>query len=239
MKKTQKIQFRFLLKMACILCLIFFNLSCGLDVIEYYEPPIQGFTPQYDKIDLTERYITFWTNNSENTSSSFKGTNVFYKIYNSSSDADSDREKLHFLSENDYTSSVVEKLLSKSESGGYGYSKLNNSDVLFPKSGFTNYLVKIDFTDPDGNYKMEGNINESIPKRVIKENNNAGQPFLFNFDSSYWQYNSERDTDIKYNSNSTEDKWYVQFFAASVGLSNTYTEQYSNIVYLGCVAFDK
>lgn len=234
MKKTQKIQFRFLLKMACILCLIFFNLSCGLDVIEYYEPPIQGFTPQYEKIDLTERYLTFWTNNSENTSSSFKGTNVFYKIYNSSSDVESDRSKLITLSENDYTSSIVETMEKT-----YGYSKLNNSHNLFPKTGLTNYEVRIDFTDTDGNYTITYNGNNLTPLRVITDSNNGNVPFLFNFDSSYWQYNSERDTDIKYNSNSTEDKWYVQFFAASVGLSNTYTEQYSNIVYLGCVAFDK
>ena len=105
----------------------------------------------------------------------------------------------------------------------------NNSNILCPKSeSGSDYDVRIDFTDSN-RFSLIINGDEQKPLRAVENKE-------FNFYSSYWTYDNERDFDVKYNSSSATDVWYVQFFAASVGLSSTLNEQYSNIVYLGCIS---
>ena len=212
-----------------VLCLVFFNLSCGLDIIEYYEPPYVTINPpEPENIDSNQKYILFSTNNSENTSISFKGTNIFYKIYNNREDARNDRDRLKSISQNDYSGTSAETLITN-----YKYAMLNNSNILCPKSeSGSDYDVRIDFTDSN-RFALIINVDGKEEQKPLLR---AVENYEFNFDSSYWSYDSERDFDVKYNSSSATDVWYVQFFAASIGLSSTLTEQYSNIVYLGCIS---
>ncbi len=225
MIKTQTKKIMVFATCILVLCLVFFNLSCGLDIIEYYEPPYVTINPpEPENIDSNQKYISFRTNNSENTSISFKGTNVFYKIYNNREDARNDRDRLKSISQNDYSGTSAETLITN-----YKYAMLNNSNILCPKreSG-SDYDVRIDFTDSN-KFALIINGDEQKPLRAVEN-------YEFNFDSSYWTYDNERDFDVKYNSSSATDVWYVQFFAASIGLSSTLNEQYSNIVYLGCIS---
>lgn len=225
MIKTQTKNIKVFATCILVLCLVFFNLSCGLDIIEYYEPPYVTINPpEPENIDSNQKYISFRTNNSENTSISFKGTNVFYKIYNNREDARNDRDRLKSISQNDYSGTSAETLITN-----YKYAMLNNSNILCPKreSG-SDYDVRIDFTDSN-KFALIINGDEQKPLRAVEN-------YEFNFDSSYWTYDNERDFDVKYNSSSATDVWYVQFFAASIGLSSTLNEQYSNIVYLGCIS---
>ena len=225
MIKTQTKKIMVFATCILVLCLVFFNLSCGLDIIEYYEPPYVTINPpEPENIDSNQKYISFSTNDSENTSISFKGTNVFYKIYNNREDARNDRDRLKSISQNDYSGTSAETLITN-----YKYAMLNNSNILCPKreSG-SDYDVRIDFTDSN-KFALIINGDEQKPLRAVEN-------YEFNFDSSYWTYDNERDFDVKYNSSSATDVWYVQFFAASIGLSSTLNEQYSNIVYLGCIS---
>ena len=225
MIKTQSNKIMVFATCILVLCLVFFNLSCGLDIIEYYEPPYVTINPpEPENIDSNQKYILFKTNNSENTSISFKGTNVFYKIYNNREDARNDRDRLKSISQNDYSGTSAETLITN-----YKYAMLNNSNILCPKSeSGSDYDVRIDFTDSN-KFALIINGDEQKPLRAVENKE-------FNFDSAYWIYDNERDFDVKYNSSSATDVWYVQFFAASIGLSSTLTEQYSNIVYLGCIS---
>lgn len=225
MIKTQTKKIMVFATCILVLCLVFFNLSCGLDIIEYYEPPYVTINPpEPENIDSNQKYISFSTNNSENTSISFKGTNVFYKIYNNREDARNDRDRLKSISQNDYSGTSAETLITN-----YKYAMLNNSNILCPKSeSGSDYDVRIDFTDSN-RFALIINGDEQKPLRAVEN-------YEFNFDSSYWTYDNERDFDVKYNSSSATDVWYVQFFAASIGLSSTLNEQYSNIVYLGCIS---
>ena len=227
MIKTQTKKIMVFATCILVLCLVFFNLSCGLDIIEYYEPPYVTINPpEPENIDSNKKYISFRTNNSENTSISFKGTNVFYKIYNNREDARNDRDELKSISQNDYSGTSAETLITNNK---YKYAMLNNSNILCPKSeSGSDYDVRIDFTDSN-RFSLIINGDEQKPLRAVENKE-------FNFDSSYWTYDNERDFDVKYNSSSATDVWYVQFFAASVGLSSTLNEQYSNIVYLGCIS---
>lgn len=230
MIKTQTKNIKVFATFILVLCLVFFNLSCGLDIIEYYEPPYVTINPpEPENIDSNQKYILFRTNDSENTSISFKGTNVFYKIYNNREDARIDRDKLKSISQNDYSGTSAETLITN-----YKYAMLNNSNILCPKSeSGSDYDVRIDFTDSNRFALIKNRDGKEEQKPLLRAVENKE----FNFDSSYWTYeNEQRDFDVKYNSSSATDVWYVQFFAASVGLSSTLTEQYSNIVYLGCIS---
>ena len=145
MIKTQTKNIKVFATCILVLCLVFFNLSCGLDIIEYYEPPYVTINPpEPENIDSNQKYILFRTNNSENTSISFKGTNVFYKIYNNREDARNERDRLKSISQNDYSGTSAETLITN-----YKYAMLNNSNILCPKpkSGSDDYDVRIDFTD--------------------------------------------------------------------------------------------
>lgn len=229
MIKTQTNKIMVFATCILVLCLVFFNLSCGLDIIEYYEPPYVTINPpEPENIDSNQKYISFRTNNSENTSISFKGTNVFYRIYNNREDARNDRDRLKSISQNDYSGTSAETLITN-----YKYAMLNNSNILCPKpkSGSDDYDVRIDFTDSN-KFALIINVDGKEEQKPLR----AVENYEFNFDSSYWTYDNERDFDVKYNSSSATDVWYVQFFAASIGLSSTLTEQYSNIVYLGCIS---
>ena len=200
-------------------------------ILVLYEPPYVTINPpEPENIDSNQKYISFRTNNSENTSISFKGTNVFYKIYNNREDARNDRDELKSISQNDYSGTSAETLITNNK---YKYAMLNNSNILCPKSeSGSDYDVRIDFTDSN-RFALIINVDgEEEQKPLLR----AVENYEFNFDSSYWTYDNERDFDVKYNSSSATDVWYVQFFAASVGLSSTLNEQYSNIVYLGCIS---
>ena len=164
MIKTQTKNIKVFATCILVLCLVFFNLSCGLDIIEYYEPPYVTINPpEPENIDSNQKYISFRTNNSENTSISFKGTNVFYKIYNNREDARNDRDRLKSISQNDYSGTSAETLITN-----YKYAMLNNSNILCPKreSG-SDYDVRIDFTDSNKfALIINGDEQKPLPKHI-------------------------------------------------------------------------
>ena len=174
MIKTQTKNIKVFATCILVLCLVFFNLSCGLDIIEYYEPPYVTINPpEPENIDSNQKYILFKTNNSENTSISFKGTNVFYKIYNNREDARNDRDRLKSISQNDYSGTSAETLITN-----YKYAMLNNYNILCPKpkSGSDDYYVRIDFTDSNS-FALIINGEKQKPLRAVEN-------YEFNFDIS-------------------------------------------------------
>lgn len=222
-------KYRFFFIIISLLCLNFFNLSCGLDNIEYYEEPIPlniAYLSEDGIDNIALRTFSFSTNNVDNNSSAyFKGTGVFYKIYNSYEKADSEGTALKNLAANDISYSSANSMI---KSYPYYYKPINDNSFLFGKETY-NYEVSFDFTNPDGNYSIIRNndlANPIIPKRQ------NGQTFDFTDKDNLPK---EGDNDFDYVISISDEGYYVQFFAVSVGLSQTLTEQYSNIVYLGCI----
>ena len=228
-------------------CLIFFNTSCGLDT--FYElpgPKNTIHTPDCSSIDYSENYFEFFTLEKEendylDNGIKFQGTEVYYKIYGSSSRLQSEADDLiTTANREDSNSSAAEKLIQS-----YHFQPLRGLDhydvnVLVP-SKWDNQRITIRLSDYSGLYLSQITAdgkpiygNENSP-RVIPVRNLPDKT-SFNF------RNSDPDTipvsdDVDVNtSGSSSSVWYVSMFAVAIGQDASYSPIYSNILYLGSVA---
>jgi len=236
------------IKFFCFSICLFF--SCGLDVIIYIEPPeVYNYRPElYGEIfdiDWENRYFEFLTNERGNADiSEFIGTSIYYKIYNSYSTMDSEKNKLKVLSNEDKTSSRAPTQLIE----GYNYCLLNNRIPLV-QSRKKDQKVLIRLTDyyvenyqeallkgeeaQAARIEIDGNF-YSLPVRV-----DGKSTFNFGRDGENDLVPTKDDIDVKYDSTTTEEGiWYVCMFAVGVGIDETFNDIYSNILYLGTVAID-
>lgn len=228
-KKARKIKLVFF-KIASFMCLFLFN-SCGLEVIDYYYPPNPSDNAYIEPSSLSEQKITFFTNASSNTSPFYKGTKVYYRIYNDEQKAKSDRQALtSYVTDSSTSYYAFERLTST-----YKYQKLNNSDTLFLKNSPPKEEVILDFTtiNTEGS-EARATYNENTFDIFRIVQNYKKEYLSFNLGSDY-SYNAEVDIDIEYTSDSASSSWYINFFAVNFGISETFTEQYSTITYIGSV----
>lgn len=241
---------------------LFFLTSCGLDTYIVVDSPTNVINPpSYTTEDYNNECFEFWTNDSGVASypSDFKylGTQVYYKIYGSSSTLASEVSYLQNLANDSENSArAPDKLLNPTSSGGYGYQALqstnvSDSSVLIPYvDGKLTQNVYIRLTDyqnleefsarilVDGKF-LGGSSVKTVPVRFEND-------LSFNFgrtgenDKKPVPYDSstgEGDLDVK-GPVPSDGVWYVAMFAVGVGRDVTYTMQYSNILYLGSVAID-
>jgi len=244
---------KYILLLLSVICLFLFNTSCGLDVFYVISAPYEiVHRPSYDSTDFSDRYFSFWTNEPVSTTGfSFQGTDVYYKIYNNVDNMTSEVNTLQSLSNSETTSSTsANKLIDPSTGGGYGYSKLKvqeyYNEPLIPYTG-SNQKVYIRLTDyqnleeysariliggSDGS-NLYGSASKTIP---VRDNR-----YSFNFGRSGTndKVPLSIDSDVKYNSETSDTKWYVAMFAVSVGYDTSYVSVYSNILYLGSVTIDQ
>lgn len=257
-------------KLKCFLTnLVFFIIplfvltSCGLDTYVIIDSPTTVINPPiYTTEDFTNECFEFWTNDSGASSypSDFKylGTQVYYKIYGSSSTLNSEVSFLQNLSnDSENSTKAPDKLLNPTSSGGYGYQPLQatnveNNSVLIPYvEGKLSQKVYIRLTDyqnqddfsarilVDGKY-LNGFSKKSVPVRYEND-------LSFNFgrdgenDKKPIPYSSSTgsgDLDVNASSIPSNGVWYVAMFAVGIGRDVNYSMQYSNILYLGSVAID-
>lgn len=233
---------------------LIFLTSCGLDTyIVVDSPTIVINPPSYTTEDFNNECFNFLTKDSSiYYPSDFKylGTQVYYKIYGSSSTLDSEVSYLQNLANDSENSArAPDMLLNPTSSGGYGYQALqstNDSDssVLIPYvDGKLTQNVYIRLTDyqnleefsarilVDGKF-LGGSSVKTVPVRF--ENDLS---FNFGRTGENDEKPVEGDLDVK-GPVPSDGVWYVAMFAVGVGRDVTYTPQYSNILYLGSVAID-
>ena len=106
-----------------VVCFILFNISCGLDTFYVIDPPYSGSNkPSEDEtssgtsLGYAERYFSFQTNEKNVSGFTFSGTDVYYKIYKSSSVMKSELSNINSLTA---TSNASDKLIHT-----YKYQKL-------------------------------------------------------------------------------------------------------------------
>ena len=94
-------------------CLIFFNLSCGLDTFYVIDGPTNVVhKPDCSSIDYSDNYFDFYTVDKEYESVKFLGTDVFYKIYKSSARLNSEADDLITLAnKSDSTTAAAERMI--------------------------------------------------------------------------------------------------------------------------------
>lgn len=236
MKKTQvnKNRIKIIFFFIC-LCLFLFNSSCGLEEYIIIDEPLRDKITEINS-SYSDKYFQFRTN--EDNSSFFKGTNVYYKIFNSISALD------YSSIENLITDEKKSEAFNKLSNNGYKLLKTDNpSDYLIPKNKNSNLSqsVYIRLTD----YYDE----EDFSAKVLVDNMYIGKPLrtdgslTFNFgktgpnDLLPGSNSSIEEKD--YNDSTSNGIWYVSLFAVSEGLDTTLSPLYSAPVYLGTVSIEE
>mgnify|MGYP003299464603 CR=1 FL=1 len=239
------------IKFFCFSICLFF--SCGLDTFYVIPSPLEcNFTPIVSDLSsynpsfgIEIRYFDFYTNEEsydEIESFNFLGTSIYYKIYNSLSQLNNDRYELERLANSDETSVYAPSKLIET----YKFCLLNNREPLIPYKG-KNQNVYIRLSSYENNLRYSSRILIDKDFEEATQNDTYLIPlridgkFTFNFGRAGENDNVPQsdDIDVKYSPTSTQEGvWYVSMFAVAVGMDETFTKTYSNILWLGSVAID-
>lgn len=235
-------------------CFFVFGLlqfSCGLDV--YYEiesPTIVLHEPSYNS-SFGERYFTFETNEVENSQLqgfAFKGTNIYYRIYDRVEDLNRDRSSLDSLANNainnvSTVSTAAEKLIQTRTTGGFGYQKLGKStnvtpEILIPcdADNPSNRRIRIRLTNYGPVSEFHAIIDVESDSSYVPVRCN-GKSFDFGRHGSNDAMPVQGDEDYSYSESGSDIK-YVAMYALGTGYDTNVSIYYSNILYLGSVSID-
>lgn len=220
------------------------TMSCGLDVYYILDPSIINIVVNDDSDSLNNIY-NFKTDDSSNSSSPIAvGTEVYYKIYNSATTRDTDKNTISAANKI-YSEAGFEKL----ESLGYQSLKTNNNTEPLIPIGNTDQTVNIRlFTEGTSsdpyvpNITLNSVISENtIPLRYNGDTFDFGKGDLYglinksNYESPYPK---DGDDDVKFTEGESESIWYVQAYSVSIGRDSNFTTKYSQLLYLGYISID-
>ncbi len=241
----------FILGAGCLFLFIFSFISCGLDVYEVIPSPTSLIhQPDYNTEDSFEKYFNFQTNENFTLANYvFLGTEIYYKIYNNVSTMSSERSTLESLASSTTSANSADRMISS-----YGYQPLlfsRKSSVSIPSSSDNkNRQVYIRLSNYQDDSSFSARIAIGGKEIVAGKDGYLGVPlrttesgsirtFDFGRDGDTNSEPLETDIDVKYSSTATETgKWYVQLFAVGVARDNSFSLNYSNVLYLGAVTID-
>lgn len=231
--------------------LIFFILpccfygSCGLEEVTVVDEATVTYNyPSYSSDDYTTFYCEFLTN-EENQLDSFKGTNIYYKIYNNTSTLVSERSSINNVNTSS-NGSLSAKRMIEYEYQELGKYPTDGESYFIPSEGRNRrvYFRIYDCGDGDdlkADIKISGSSISRIPYRYSLD---KSFDFFDNDDSD----DSDKidvepangDKDYEYSSTATySDRYFVQFFAVGVSWDTSSTNSpqrsYSLVLDLGAI----
>lgn len=253
MKKThgnKKMHFNASLFCVCLLFLTPLLCTCGLDKYEYIEAPDSLLHRPYENSPFNEMYFEFKTKATSN--SNFRGTAVYYRIYNSLSKMNTDVSNITtYIYSEDNKAKAAEKLLETNEKNqGFKpllYKDFNEAILIDDKNydAKDSHNIKIRLSD----YQYyEGDEDSAFMAQIVFDGKEASlkRPVRYtdNLTFNFGRYSietkshkpQEEDLDVCYSETTSEDdenKWYVPMFAVGVTMDASYTYNYSVPLYLG------
>lgn len=251
----------FSLVVCFLLCTL--TTSCGLDVYDVVleTPYSTGHYAYYTSSDYTENYFSCMTyEGSPNVSSAtfkFKGTAIYYKIFNNYSTMASYQSAVSALNTDSNYTSAIELMI---DTQGYKQLKVSTGSITpLIKATGSNQYVYIRLTDysTSTDYQQGICVGSSVMSTytagnaltyngtVVYPRRYINSSYTFNFggngsscDSATDKVPTSSDEDVCYSSTtSTSGTWYVDMYAVSVGVeTDTWTTSYSKVLHLGSVA---
>ena len=234
-----RIRLLFLLAVIVLLCM-----GCGIESYIYLYPIKQYLI--LPSSDDPYNYFSFKTSDAANienyANGYFKGCEVFYRIYNSTSARDSDYSAISSYTSNDEDND------STPSANAYSYLINTKSYVrmtcqnrqetpLIPAStDSSNQIVSIRLYAATSAYTEEITINDTsygLALRTIDGISKDAAEYTFDYDEI-----DKNDSDVKYStstSNDAEGKWYVVAYAMAWGYDESFQNLYSVPYYLGYV----
>lgn len=229
-------------KTAVLALVLIVSMSCGIDTISYLSGNPRSISTGVSALDFAGPSIDDIA--SLGPDIAYLGTDFFYKIYASDTDADNDLAGItarQSATNSVPGASVSSYLLSTS---GLGYSKpLLDGTIPIPLISETNLpatndpatdYAEIDFQatpEPTISFPSSGPTSYQLLRSIT-----SGGSYL-----SFYTEPVAGNADYKSNSDDTDATYYVQFFAASYGIdfgSGGITELYGDAVYLGRITIN-
>ena len=224
------------------MCLIFFNVSCGLDVISVVlEDPVSVTNQPNKDSAFTNRSFEFSTKKLDNATDMGKGY-VYYKIYSKADIENNEVTSLNTLANDTTRNNSATSLINT-----YNYKELNYS-----KDDGKNYKSVV-FDNKAQNIKIRltnyvDTSSEEFSASIKIDDKGDGVPFRINgktFDFGRKGSNDEIPVEADDDSSNGETKWdnesttyYVALFYVFMMYDDFYTPLYSPIHYLGTVKID-
>ena len=214
-------------------CLILFNTGCGLDTFYEINSPSVIHEPIYSSEMKEENYFDFWTSENDYEGITFLGTEVYYKIYDSTSKLNSEYSSISSAASSDSTSNQAADRLKVT----YKYQTLRSSNdtganILIPSEN-QNRRVRIRLSNYTDVYPADLQIDSvsiGTPVRYIPKN----PKFSFKELSSDLLPKSD-DEDFSSTTSEPITDYYVAMFAVAVAQDPNFSQLFSNVVYLGSV----
>ena len=229
-----------------------FSISCGLDVYYILYPPSEAQIVN-ENTEALGRYFSFRTADVENQGMDiYTGITVIYKIYNTLSQLTTDS-----FSINNYNSEFSDKGYTRAVALGYQKLLLSNNDMPLVSKNDTNRSVEIRlFTEGfidnpyeagikiSGQYVMDGS-DIAIP---LRENEttfsfySSAKNTIVNGNTYLNSIPEEENLDVKYvqlTEENTENVWYVNAYAVSMGMTSDFSYKYSQLEPLGYIVISE
>lgn len=251
MKKTSLHKKYWFFFAGCLFLLNFVFISCGLDVFEVIPSPTSVIhQPDYNTEDSVEKYFNFWTKEDFDLSNYyFLGTEIYYKIYNNVNTMSSERSTLESLASSTTSANSADRMIAS-----YKYQPLlftGKEAVSIPSSG-SNKEVYIRLSNYQDSQAFSARVCIGGKDVLPGDSGFLGVPLRTTEGGSHRTFDfgrtgdenavpAEGDIDVNYSSTSTDEdkkKWYVQLFAVGVARDNSFSLNYSNVLYLGAVTID-
>ena len=218
-------------------------LSCGIESVIFLEKPRRIHDTSYlDQVP--ERYCHFKTADTWNTANSagyFQGTEIYYRIYGRESDCQSDKAAID--SYNDNNPANAAQYLQDTKK----YYRLTTSGLArrpLINSAGSDIEVRFRLQDYDSTDTARLVTGASLGIPYQGGGTSLGIPYrgtdIFPSKRRFDRQNiADDDVDVQKASSSSDDFWYVNFYAVSYGYDAAFRTLYSSLSPLGYIKINK
>lgn len=180
-------------------CLFLFN-GCGLEDIKYLNAPIFAFDVQQitignfmNQTEAANAHFDFRTNDSDQESDIYRGTAIYYRIYNNYTTMNSEISNLSSLSSSTNSASSATKMIE-----GYKYNELGlayedhgvytplSRIPLFSKGSNDRYFIRLtNNVGYDACIKLVDSADSSVSKFWMYNNSTSHYDFFSKLEDGY------------------------------------------------------
>ena len=217
-------------------CLFFF--ACGIPVYYVIEPPQTEHIPTADTEDASQKYFSFtcpYSSSTDNSEFLLLGTAIYYKIYDTRSDMESDITNISGRN-TEYSEDGYRRMTEL----GYRELKSSTADTPIIRKITSSRTIRVRLCSEGGYsaaiYDETNDPTLSVPLSVplrIDTISTAGGDKSFNFTTNYKPSSDDSDAKIRSEELDYNGPWYINLYAVSVGRDLSFAQHYSSVLHLG------
>lgn len=213
--------------------------NCGLETIYYLREPSIGKEVHYDNVDRRLDYFYFITGNNRNLEGSdfsYKGTEIYYKIFNNKSALSSSYNSINSTLSSSDISAAANMLINTKKYRPLISDRTRETPLITSHSTAFEIRLNKYFDNPSHIMEVGTGAVIGLPRRNFSSGNKLYGFEFSNDDRDNNPLPTSKDEDVEWSSSSSESGcWYVDVWAFSTGRDNSYTWSYSKALHLGSI----